>query len=443
MVSRKRFLQLSALSAGALLIPSYFFSKTTSSPQNLLTNDDVNTLLKSAKAFCKEKKWAKAKGKYEQIISSRPQEARAYDGLRRCIFQKPKQESAYIQILENAVQQYPNNKELKQRLYSQYIKMATGNKKVSRLKNKDLLSVAQNKLSELTAQHPDDQTLQHQLAKVNKLISFNAGEIHHKKNSQVKQQHKQNQKLFKARFDHLTNDELTSKLTLLKNKPYKKERENHIRELYLILIKRNIKNHDVAQAMQLAKEYHNLYPKDRSAVYWTRRLAKQKRDFPTLLSIEEKNHQLKQNFWSAASYYNAAKKNQPSNTLKLQQLLSEMEQKKTDENQEFIILCKKIDFYLQQNQTTEAENNINSLLKKKSGIRNTSVIDAVNVLVIKYLKKTNQENLTQKFLYLVINAKDLTTSSDPWEQKIAQLNQNRNFSQSSHLQKLQKFLNKI
>ncbi|UKB84068.1 hypothetical protein LF887_00015 [Chryseobacterium sp. MEBOG06] len=443
MVSRKRFLQLSALSAGSLLIPSFFFSKSTLSPQNFLTNDDINTLLKSAKTFCKEKKWAKAKGKYEQIISSRPQEVRAYDGLRRCIFQKPKQESAYLQILETAVQQYPENKELKQRLYSQYIKIATGNKKVSRLKNKNLLSVAQNKLSELALQHPDDKCLQHQLAKVNKLISFNAGDLHHKKNTNIKQLHKQNQKLFKARFDLLTNDQLSTKLTQLKNKPYKKERENHIRELYLILIKRNIKSNGSDQAIVLAKEYHSLYPKDRSAVYWIRRLGKQKRDFQTLLAMEEKNHTVRQNFWSAASYYNAAKKSQPSNSSKLQLLLSDMEQKKTDENQEFILQCKKIDFYLLQNQTTEAENKLNVLLKTKAGIKNTSIIDSVNTLVIRYLKKTSQENITQKYLYLVINAKDLTTSSDSWEQKIAQLNQNRNFSKSIYIEKLQKYLNKV
>lgn len=443
MVSRKRFLQLSALTAGSLLLPSYFFSKNTLNSQNLLTTDDVNTLLKSAKAFCKEKKWAKAKGKYEQIISNRPQEVRAYDGLRRCIFQKPKQESAYLQILESAVKQYPDNKELKQRLYSQYIKIATGNKKLSRLKNNNLLAVAQNKLSELVSQHPDDKGLQNQLAKVNKLISFNAGEIHHKKNTSIKQLHKQNQKLFKTRFDHLTNEQLSASLTQLKNKPYKKERENHIRELYLILIKRYVKNHDSDQAIQLAKEYYNLYPQDRSAVYWTRRLGKQKKDSQTLLFVEEKNHLAKQNFWSAAAYFTVAKKHQPSNATKLQQLLSDMEQKKTDENQEFILQCKKTDFYLQQNQIADAETHINTLLKRKAGIKNTSIIDSVNVLVIKYLKKTNQESLIQKFLYLVINAKDLTTSSDPWEQKIAQLNQNRNLSKSFHIEKLQKFLNKV
>lgn len=443
MVSRKRFLQLSAVSVGSLLIPSYLFSKNTSSPQNLLTTDDINTLLKSAKTFCKEKKWAKAKGKYEQIISSRPQEVRAYDGLRRCIFQKPKQESAYLQILENAVKQYPDHKELKQRLYSQYIKIATGNKKFSRLKNNNLLDLAQNKLSELAIQHPDDNALQDQLAKVNKLVSFNAGEVHHKKNANIKQLHKQNQQLFKTRFDHLTNEQLSDKLTLLKNKPYKKERENHIRELYLILIKRNIKSHNSDQAIYLAKEYYNLYPKDRSAVYWARRLGKQKKDAQTLLHIEEKNHLTKQNFWSASSYFTAAKKFQPSNTAKLQQLLSDMEQKKTDENQEFILQCKKIDLCLQQNQIGEAESNINSLLKKKAGIKNTSIIDSVNILVIKYLKKTNQENLIQKFPYLIINAKELIISSDPWEQKIAQLNQNRNFSKSIYIEKLQKFLNKV
>lgn len=443
MVSRKRFLQLSALSAVSLLIPSYFFSENTTSPQNLLTTDDVNTLLKSAKAFCNEKKWAKAKGKYEQIISSRPQEVRAYDGLRRCIFQKPKQESAYLQILENAVKQYPDNKELKQRLYSQYIKIATGNKKFSRLKNNNLLGLAQNKFSELAAQHPDDQGLQNQLAKVNKLISFNAGEVHHKKNTNIKQLHKHNQKLFKARFDHLTNEQLSVKLTQLKDKAYKKERENHIRELYLLLINRNLKNHSADQAIYFAKEYYNLYPKDRSAVYWARRLGQQKKDTQTLLLIEEKNHQTRQNFWSAASYFAATKKYQASNTSKLQLLLSDMEQKKTDENQEFILQCKKIDFYLQQNQIGEAENNINSLLKRKAGIKNTSIIDSVNILVIKYLKKTQQEGLIQKFPYLIINAKDLTASSDPWEQKIAQLNQNRNFSKSTYIEKLQKFLNKV
>lgn len=442
MVSRKRFLQLSVLSAGSLLIPSYFFSKKTVIPQTLLTTDDVNTLLKSAKKFCKEKKWTKAQGKYEQIISNRPQEVRAYDGLRRCIFQKPKQESSYIQILENAVKQYPDNKELKQRLYSQYIKIATGNKKVSRLKNNNLLALAQNKLSELSLQYPDDKGLQNQLEKVNKLVSFNAGEVHHKKNAKIKEYHKQNQKLFKNRFDGSTDQQLTTSLVQLKNKPYKKERENHIRELYHILIKRNIKNHNSDQAILLAKEYYSLYPKDQSAVYWTRRLGKQKKDSQTLLFVEEKNHLTKQNFWSAASYFKVTKKYQPSNTPKLQQLLADMEQKKTDENQDFILQCKKTDFYLQQNQIGEAEKGINNLIKGKAGIKNTSIIDSVNILVIKYLKKTNKEEVIQKFPYIIMSAKELITSTDPWEQKIAQLNQNRNLSKPFYIEKLQKFLNK-
>ncbi|WP_300685075.1 hypothetical protein [Chryseobacterium sp.] len=441
-VSRKRFLQLSALSAGALFIPSYFFSKKTSIPSNFLSTDDVTTLLKSAKSFCKEKKWAKAKSKYEQIISGRPQEVRAYDGLRRCIFQKPKQESAYIQILENAVKQFPDNKELKQRLYSQYIKIATGNKKVSRLKNSNLLELAKNKLSELAYQHPDDTCLQNQLEKVNKLIAFNAGEIHHKKNKNIKQLHKENQKLFKNRFENVSYEQLAAKLTTLKNKPYNKEREVHIRELYLILIKRNVKIHKTDQAIELAKEYHGLYPQDLSAIYWTRRLGEQRKDAHTLLQVEEKNHLTRQNFWSATAYFATTKKYQSTNTAKLQQLLSDMDQKKTDDNQEFILQCKKIDFYLQQGQNGEAEKRIHAMIKNKQGIKNTSVIDSVNVLVIKFLKKTQQEQLLQRYPYFIINARELTKSNDPWEQKIAILNQNRNFSKPAYMEKLNRFLNK-
>ncbi|WP_449400497.1 hypothetical protein [Chryseobacterium wanjuense] len=242
------------------------------------------------------KKWQLAKLKYEQILQAYPQEVRAYDGLRKCFYQKAKQESAYLQVLENAANQFPNNKGIQQRLCSQYINIATGNKKLSKLKNDNLLGLAQQKLAALQIQYPDDPCLQRQLLKVNRLVDINAGELHFKSNPELKKQHKQNQKTFKQRFNTLTDTDLSTKLEVLKSKEYKKEREKHIRELYLILIKRNVKNENTDNAVTISKEFYNLYPRDKSAIYWARRLYRKKGDTQFALEVESKNHQTKQSF---------------------------------------------------------------------------------------------------------------------------------------------------
>lgn len=440
MVTRKKFLQLSTLSLGTLFIPSFFFTKSNFS---LLETTDINLLLKNAKDFRKQKKWNKAKDIYQQILQTNPQEVRAYDGLRKCIFQQPKQEKLYMQMLENAVIQYPDNKLLKQRLYSQYVKIALGNKKVSKQKNANLLSYTKQKMELLAAQYPNDLCLQKQLEKINNRIGSNAGEIHYKNNAGLKQLHKQNQKSHKKRFDIFTNDQVYNKLAILKSKPYSKEREKHIREFYLILVKRNVKDHNVDQAIVLAKEFHALYPKDRSAIYWIRRLGRKKNDTQLIIQTEEKNHQTQQTFWSASACFTAIKKHQNSNIGKLQQLLSEMEQKSTEDHQDLICFCKKIELHLLQSQFTDAETKLNLLLKSRAGIKNTSIIDSINVLTARYLAKTQQDSILKKMPYIIINAKDLVTSTDMWEKKIAQLNQYRDFSKPAHLEKFQNFLKKI
>lgn len=440
MVTRKKFLQLSTLSLGALFIPSFFFTKSNFS---LLKTTDINLLLKNAKDFRKQKKWNKAKEIYQQILQTNPQEVRAYDGLRKCIFQQPKQEKLYMQMLENAVAQYPDDKLLKQRLYSQYVKIALGNKKVSKQKNANLLSYTKQKMELLAAQYPNDLCLQKQLEKINNRIGSNAGEIHYKNNAGLKQLHKQNQKSHKKRFDVFTNDQIYNKLAILKSKPYKKEREKHIREFYLILVKRNVKDHNVDQAIVLAKEFHALYPKDRSAIYWMRRLGRKKNDTQLIIQTEEKNHQAQRTFWSASACFTAIKKHQNSNIGKLQQLLSEMEQKSTEDHQDLICFCKKIELHLLQSQFTDAETKLNLLLKSRAGIKNTSIIDSINVLTARYLARTQQDSILKKMPYIIINAKDLVTSNDIWEKKIARLNQYRDFSRPSHMEKFQNFLKKI
>lgn len=443
MVSRKQFLQLSTLSFGSLLLPSFFFSNNHNFLTKPLTSDDVNTMLQTARGYCKEKKWQKAKNKYEQIIQSNPQEARAYDGLRKCLFQKPKQESTYLAILEDAANQFPDNKAIQQRLCSQYIKIAGGNKKLSKLKNDNLLGLAQQKLSVLQSQYPNDPCLQKQLQKANSLVSINAGQLHFKSNPDLKQQHKQNQVIFKERFNSFNDDELTSQLSDLKSKVYNKEREKHIRELYLILIDRKVKNKDTDNAINISKEYQSLYPQDKSAIYWLRRLSNLKGDHQLALEAENKNHLIKQSFWSASAYFSVIEKYESSNLTKMQQLLAEMQQKKIDQHEEFIFHCKQIDLLLLQNQNAIAESKINDLLKSKSEIRNTSIIDSINVMLIKYFKKTQQENIISTIPYIIINSKELRDSSDPWEKKIAMLNINRDFSKSVYFNALNAYINKI
>lgn len=99
-MTRKKFIILSSLGFFSSLIPNYFFSNS----KNSILSFNANALLKQAADLRKAKKYNQAKNLYQQIINQFPNEIRAYDGLRKVMLAKGKQEFEVIKMFRKGIE---------------------------------------------------------------------------------------------------------------------------------------------------------------------------------------------------------------------------------------------------------------------------------------------------------------------------------------------------
>ncbi len=174
------------------------FSKEKNQPDSF----DVNALLKSAKNLRKQGKNNQAKQIYQQLISQYPTEIRAYDGMRKILLSQKKKEWEVILMFKSALLLNPNNVALKQRLYREYFNAVLGNKKVKKLINFNgrLLGDIKQKYENLVQNHPNNQNLQQQYIKIQRLFDANADSQSAKNNTALKSYRKNQHKKFQKKI---------------------------------------------------------------------------------------------------------------------------------------------------------------------------------------------------------------------------------------------------
>lgn len=445
MITRKRFLLLGSFGILSTLIPEILFSKTLF--YSGVNDSDIKVLLTKAKRYRKQKKYNLAKITYEEVLALDPSEIRAYNGIRRILLDKKNMEYEVILLYQKALVNLPNNIKLKYRLYNEYFKASIGNKKI--IQNLNIpgraLTYIRDKYEELLKEHPEKKSIQNQLNKINKYIYLNVDTENPHNNNSLKSYRREQKKNFKNRFNGINSQQALNKLSILESKPFSEDRKRHIREMQKVTIKALRKEKKYADALDLSSSIlnNNLDP---YFIKHFRSLAKQQKQYDKLLSFEIKNHNSKRTFWSAIALFDAQVLNSEYfDTLypNLSNLLDFIENKASTPNELFEVITRKIKNDIVKNNLTDAKLKIITQCKDMIGTSNTHDIDRMNVIVAKFCKKEGNNNLKSQIVNIALNPKSFVDNDNDFIRILANLNVNRNFKKSIHIQNLQKKINSI
>ena len=445
-MNRKKFLALGSLSIFSLFVPNYLFSKE----KNQSSSFDVNVLLKNAKNLRKQGKNNQAKQIYQQIISQYPTEIRAYDGMRKILLSQKKKEWEVILMFKSALLLNPNNVALKQRLYREYFNAVLGNKKVKKLINFNgrLLGDIKQKYETFVQNHPNNQNLQQQYIKIQRLFNANADSQSAKTNTALKSYRKNQHKNFKKRFQNTTKSELETKLNTLLAKPSSPDRKQHIRELHNLIVQRHRKDKNNLAALNKAIAYYNNFDKqDPLFLKYIRDLSKVQKNYNLLIDIETQNHTLKNTFWSGIALLDAhlkkAENQNSSISSQINSIIQFLDLNIDTPDMKFEFNTRMIKIDLLKNQTDVAKDKIMVECKNMYGSSNTHSIDRMNVLIAKYYSKKGDSAGKKRILNIVSDSQSYIENSDPLIKSIALMNQNRISNKPIHLQNLQKLISKL
>lgn len=446
MLTRKKFIAITSLGALSTFFPNFLFSSTI----NLDNLDDLNILLKQAADYRRAGKYYKARTIYDQIISTIPQEIRAYDGIRKIMLAKGKQEFEVIKIYKNALQLNPENIRIKERLFKEYFKAAIGNKRVSSTVNlgKRTLLDVKEKYENFLLNHPNKKNVAKQLERINRMIDSNIDtNLDARKNNKLKLFKKQQRILYKSRFDLLTTEKVNEKLTKLLSKPNSKDRKRHIRELNILYIKRLRKEKSYTLALEKSVGFYQLDKTDSLPLKMIRDLAKYTKNHDLLINVERENHSLKNNFWSACALFDSlTRKHEHQNTAlhtEAETLLSFLINQINEPTHTFEAMTRKAKLLIIRDDLEKARVILLELIKSKWGISTSHVIDRVNVLVVKYYKKSNDIENMNKVLGIAMNPNSFKDETDDLLNGVVKLNINRSHAKSIHIENLQKIVNKL
>lgn len=448
MISRKKFLRLAGLGIVASLTPSLIFSQTF---QELPLTDDVKTLLKKARRLRKQGKLNQAKNKYQEVLSIDPTEIRAYNGIRKIFLAKKKQEYQVIQLYQQAVDNIPNNLRIKKRLYNQYIKVALGNKKVASQLNipgRILVYVKEQYEALLLQNYPGKKNLRKELEKVNKYIALNVDITDSRKNTELKKYRKENRKTHKNRFNHLTAQETTQALSVLKSKAVSADRIPQIREMSRINVMAFRKEKNYAEALNASLVYLNTINKsDPYFIKQFRELSKQLRSYDNLISFEQYNHSKKKNFWSALAlfdaYFRKSENENVSGNSMMDSLIQELNIKSRTPQQIFEVITRQIKYNILKDNFGQAKTQILELCKQRMGISDAHTVDRLNLIIAKYYAKQNDSENKNQILKIINNPKGFLENQDELTRHIALINMNRSAKKFIHLQQLQQNINNL
>ncbi|HAP94967.1 MAG TPA: hypothetical protein DCP54_04300, partial [Chryseobacterium sp.] len=302
--TRKNFLKIGSLGIVAMLVPNILFSKS-----NPFAREDIPTLLKQARKYRRQGRFAKAKTTYQQVLALDSTDLRAYNGIRKILLKEKHKELEVIQLYQQALSNLPNNLRFKRSLYGEYLRASIGNQKLFKQLNLTSgrpLSFVKQCFDTILQERPNNKHIQKQVAKIDKYIAMNVDTTYAHKNKAIKQFRKDNKKAYKNRFAALTSVETTQRLADLKALPANPDRFQHIREMSQVNVKALRTNKDYTAALRATETY--LTDVNNSDAYFVKQfrdLSKQLNQYDKLINFETQNHSSKNTFWSAIALFDA------------------------------------------------------------------------------------------------------------------------------------------
>ncbi|MGI9526104.1 MAG: tetratricopeptide repeat protein [Weeksellaceae bacterium] len=449
MINRRKFIHNSSLGfLSFLIIPIESFSIPLNLP-NTNPNIELAERLFTAAQKRKEGRINRAITLFNKIIEDFPTDIRAYDGLRKTLLQRKYNELNILELYENGLAANPNNKDFKERLAKEYIRIILGNKKFTNEieDQENLLIKARRFFRDLNEEYPERVEYQEQLRKVRRKIRQQADTLDARNNSEIKEYKKTQINRFRRRFNDKTIPEVEEKLNQLLNKPQNDLRNKHIKELYKILIKKSKQNNDFEGAFLYARDFYNFDKNESRAFFLAKKFARKSENYDELISLSEENHVTKQNFWSNLNRFDAHylryRKTQIGNLTSINLMLDEIENmiQSPQHTQEFIMRKIKIGF--KTNQLEQSKNHLLEFGNSILGTTNKHNILLFIILSSRYYKKIGNENLAIQILNNALGLNVDFAANDSLGTLILSVLSDIDFENEQHIERLNSIRERI
>jgi len=443
--SRRRFIQTSSLGLLGTLIPFQLYGKTIYElPPSLLQER-----LKEAADLRKEGRINRAINKFTRITQDYPSDIRGYDGLRKALLQKKYKELEVLQLYEAGFLNNPNNKDFKQRLAKEYMRMILGNTKFTNQYNssENLLVRAHDFFRDLKNEYPERPEYLQLFRKVKRKIEHQADTVDARVNNDLKAYKNSQRKKFKRRFKDRSEAEIENKLNELLVKPDNPTRKRHIKELYRILIKRKRANQDWISAFSLAQALYNVDKSDSVSLRIVKRMANKTNSYNELVAICQENRILQDTFWAKVGLFDAElkryNKTGSGSLAVMSQLVDELLSEASDTKETIEAKERAIRLCLKQQNFALAQTHLISLGELLSGTENPHLAILYSVLTARYF--TKQQNYNDGILTIraLLGEAQIEEDSSILLQLVDGAIQGVTIEKEVHLSRLNKVLNRL
>jgi ribosome-binding factor A len=462
--SRRKFVSTLILSSIGVSFVSPLFAKNLLFKPFLAEDIDIPKKLKEAADFRKKKNFQAAEQIYQEVIAQKPDEIRAYDGLKKVILQQDNNDlQKVLDMYASGLTNNPQNAAFYERTATQYASIAQGNKKIARqLGNpEDLLQKAVNyvdkaqKLKPANKNNPESE----QYKKLQKRKTIGAATTDARKNKDFKKIRNENKHSYKNNFKDRGDSKIESNLSKLLQRENahratlaavtpddaKTKRSKQIAKLYVSSIKKSKKKKNAVQAIKKSKDLYNFTQGSENSLHLIKRLCKQYNKPEEAESILRTNHGKKNTFWSGIALFDVLiakhKKLQTGNLAEAGNLLNSIEQQINRPDQIFEWETRKITEAV-YSKKPEAYNSLKDLSKSLVGVSNTHVIDRFNRLCALYFTSLNQKENALKVIEIALgNSKE--SDRDSLLEKVQMANTNRDDTNPVHRQQLLQLRDKI
>jgi len=463
--SRRKFISTLILSSIGIPFVSSVSAKGLLCEPFFSKNNPVDQKLKEAADFRKVKNFVKAEQIYQEIIAQKPDEIRAYDGLKKVILQQNNNDlQKVLEMYLSGLDKNPQNAAFYERTATQYASIAQGNKKIARrLGNpEDLLQKAVNNMDKAQKLSPSKRNKpeMEQYKKLQQRKSIGAASVDARKNTEFKKIRNENKHNYKKTFKGREGSKIEKDLTKLLHRENayraslreitpdtaKSKRSKQISKLYVSSIKEEKKKKNIAQAIKKSKELYNFTEGSDNSLHIIKKLCRQHNRPEEAEEALRMNHQKKNTFWSGIALFDVLiakhKKLYTNNLPEAEKLLTESRQKIENPAQIFEWESRNTigSIYAKK---PEAYDNLMEMSDSLIGISNTHVIDRFNSLCVLYYTALmkNKENAL-KIIDIALN-NDMDPTDDSLLKRVKMVNVNRDDSNPAHRQQLLLLKDKI
>ncbi len=449
---RRKFLITSLLGFIGLQLPSSVFAKTITSP--IITPfsskgslyDTIPQKLRAAAIARKANDYTTANSIYDDIISTDPEEVRAYDGKRKILLKSKYKELEVAQMYQAALALYPNNNLLKKRVATEYIRLSMGNKKFARQ-----LEISMDEHPFFVAQGifdtvDDDATdTAVQKAKANQLLNIDAIGTDSRNNPGMKALKKQHQLLHKGRFALLTLQQVETMLDDALQQTQNDFRDNNVRELYRVYIEKLKQNQNFYAATQAASRLYRFDKSDYHSLKLARRVARKNEEYALLEEIERSNDSNKQSFWSKLALFDVLLLRHRKEHVGLSNaasILNAMSYKRYSFFPDFEYRLRQVKLAMISGDQTEALTLINNFADRLTGTTSAHFITKFNVLCMRYYLVQNDKPKAMQVISIGLKENDID-APDPLMKKIIILNRMKDDNKPEQTRTLNYYRDKI